>query len=163
MADIGVITKMVGVAVHDGWKPYRSYDVVHALCNECHLRERAVNERFDQGWAKELIDLLLDAKEAVEQAIERDGKRLSPAASRSIWERITATRVPTATPGRSSSPPNSSALRGAGVRTRCGCGRRSRPSPSGGTDGLGASRRAAPRSQAGTPGDCWASVALNRP
>ena len=28
MDDIGVIAKMTGVAVHDGWKPYRSYDVV---------------------------------------------------------------------------------------------------------------------------------------
>jgi hypothetical protein len=33
MDDMGVIAKMTGVAVHDGWKPYRAYDVVHALCN----------------------------------------------------------------------------------------------------------------------------------
>jgi transposase len=33
MDDIGVIAKMTRVAVHDGWKPYRAYDVVHALCN----------------------------------------------------------------------------------------------------------------------------------
>jgi transposase len=33
MDDMGVIEAMTGVAVHDGWKPYRSYDVVHALCN----------------------------------------------------------------------------------------------------------------------------------
>lgn len=39
MDDIGVIAKMTGVAVHDGWKPYRSYEVTHALCNAHHIRE----------------------------------------------------------------------------------------------------------------------------
>ena len=33
MEEMGVIAKMTGVAIHDGWKPYRAYDVVHALCN----------------------------------------------------------------------------------------------------------------------------------
>jgi hypothetical protein len=28
MDDLGVIAKMQGIAVHDGWRPYRSYDVV---------------------------------------------------------------------------------------------------------------------------------------
>lgn len=28
--DMGVMAKMTGVACHDGWKPYRSYKVVHA-------------------------------------------------------------------------------------------------------------------------------------
>ncbi len=39
MGDLGVIGKMAGVAIHDGWKPYRHYDVDHALCNAHHLRE----------------------------------------------------------------------------------------------------------------------------
>jgi hypothetical protein len=33
MDDLGVIGEMSGVAVHDGWKPYRHYDIDHALCN----------------------------------------------------------------------------------------------------------------------------------
>jgi hypothetical protein len=33
MEDLGVISKMNGIAVHDGWRPYRRYDVVHSLCN----------------------------------------------------------------------------------------------------------------------------------
>ena len=33
MDAMGVIASMRGVAVHDGWKPYRSYDVLHQLCN----------------------------------------------------------------------------------------------------------------------------------
>lgn len=37
--EIGVMEKMAGVAIHDGWKPYRTYDVVHGLCNAHHVRE----------------------------------------------------------------------------------------------------------------------------
>ena len=69
MDEIGVIAKMPGIAVHDGWKPYRSYDVAHQLCNAHHLRElEAVAVVWDQGWADEMIDLLIEAKEAVEEA-----------------------------------------------------------------------------------------------
>ena len=85
MDDMGVIAKMTGVAVHDGWKPYRSYDVVHALCNAHHLRELdGVVERFGQEWAEQMITLLLDAKEAVEQAIERGEAQLAPGVLHSI-------------------------------------------------------------------------------
>lgn len=88
MDDMGVIAKMTGVAVHDGWKPYRSYDVVHALCNAHHLRELdGVIERFAQEWAEEMITLLLDAKESVEQAIERGATGLDPTVLHSIRTR----------------------------------------------------------------------------
>ncbi len=66
---IGVMEKMAGVAVHDGWKPYRTYDVVHALCNAHHVRElEAIGAAEHQGWAKDMIDLLYDAREMVEKA-----------------------------------------------------------------------------------------------
>jgi len=85
MDDMGVIAKMTGTAIHDGWKPYRSYDVVHGLCNAHHLRELdGVTERFAQEWAEQMITLLLDAKEAVEQAIERGDSGLDPAVLHSI-------------------------------------------------------------------------------
>lgn len=85
MDDIGVIAKMTGVAVHDGWKPYRAYEVVHALCNAHHLRELAgVFERFDQDWADEMIGLLLDAKEAVEKAVTKGQTRLDATTVHSI-------------------------------------------------------------------------------
>jgi transposase len=85
MDDMGVITKMTGVAVHDGWKPYRAYDVVHALCNAHHLRELdGVIERFGQEWAEQMITLLLDAKESVEQAIEQGEVGLDPGVLHSI-------------------------------------------------------------------------------
>jgi transposase len=85
MDDIGVIAKMTGVAVHDGWKPYRAYDVVHALRNAHHIRELAgVVEHFDQDWADQMIDLLLDAKEAVEQALAEGSTRLEDGTVHSI-------------------------------------------------------------------------------
>jgi len=52
MGDLGVIAHMTGVAVHDGWRPYRSFDVTHALCNAHHLRElEGVGVVWNQGWA----------------------------------------------------------------------------------------------------------------
>jgi transposase len=85
MDDMGVIAKMSGVAVHDGWKPYRAYEVVHALCNAHHLRElQGVFERFDQEWADEVIGLLLDAKEAVEKAVVKGHTRLDATTVHSI-------------------------------------------------------------------------------
>jgi transposase len=75
--DGGIIEKMAGVAIHDGYASYRTYDVVHGLCNSHHVRElQGVLERFDQDWAGQMIDLLLDAKEAVEKAQARGRKHL---------------------------------------------------------------------------------------
>jgi len=69
MDAMGVIAKMQGVAVHDGWKSYRTYDVLHQLCNAHHARElEAVAVGWDQGWADEMIGLLVGAKEAVDAA-----------------------------------------------------------------------------------------------
>lgn len=62
-----------GIAMHDGWRSYRSYEVVHALCNAHHIRElRAIGEVWNQYWALEMIELLRSAKCAVEQA-KNDG------------------------------------------------------------------------------------------
>jgi transposase len=50
MDDLGVIAHMTGIAVHDGWRPYRKHEVTHALCNAHHLRELAnVGVVWDQG------------------------------------------------------------------------------------------------------------------
>ena len=66
---MGVIAKMQGTAIHDGWRPYRSYDVLHQLCNAHHARElEAVGVGWDQGWADEMIGLLIEAKEAAAAA-----------------------------------------------------------------------------------------------
>jgi transposase len=67
---LGVLPDFVGVAVHDGFAPYRAYTgCAHALCNGHHLRELAgVGEQGGQAWAEELACLLLELKGAVGQA-----------------------------------------------------------------------------------------------
>jgi len=73
---------MQGIAVHDGWRPYRSYDVVHQLCNAHHLRELAsVGVVWNQAWANELIALLVEAKDAVDAARATGQTTLSPSAA----------------------------------------------------------------------------------
>jgi len=69
---LGVLPGFAGVAVHDGFTPYRSYTgCEHALCNGHHLRElTGVAEQGGQGWAQEMACLLLEAKAAVEVAKE---------------------------------------------------------------------------------------------
>lgn len=82
---LGVIGEMAGAAVHDGWKPYRHYDVGHALCNAHHLRELiAVGIGWDQGWANDLADLLREAKHALEAARAAGLDRLDAATLHSI-------------------------------------------------------------------------------
>ena len=70
---MGVLARLCGVVVHDGWSPYRKYtNVTHALCNAHHLRELdAAGEGEGQQWALEMIAFLastwqqvLDAKAA---------------------------------------------------------------------------------------------------
>jgi transposase len=59
-----------GVAVHDGWAPYRRYQhVTHALCGAHLLRElEAISEEPGQGWAAGMAELLVDAKLAGDRA-----------------------------------------------------------------------------------------------
>ena len=67
--DGDVLWSFDGIAMHDGWRCYRSYDVIHALCNAHHIRElRAAGVVWDQQWANEMIELLLSAKRSVEDA-----------------------------------------------------------------------------------------------
>ena len=85
MDDLGVIGGMKGTAIHDGWKPYRHYDVDHALCNAHHLRELlAVGIGWDQGWANDLADLLREAKRSVEAARTAGHDHLDAATLHSI-------------------------------------------------------------------------------
>jgi transposase len=75
---IGILPRFTGVSVHDGWKPYRRYTQCrHALCNIHHLRELTfLEEAYQQTWAKDLKETLLEMKTAVEQARLRGDERL---------------------------------------------------------------------------------------
>jgi transposase len=85
-AAIGILPRFVGVSVHDGWAPYWTHTTCrHALCNIHHLRELTfLEERYQQGWAKELKALLLEMKGAVEQT-RRQGAHQLPTALRQTF------------------------------------------------------------------------------
>jgi transposase len=58
-----VLPSFAGVAVHDGFTPYRRYATAHQLCNAHHLRELAAIVETDpdrQGWAERMITLLCE-------------------------------------------------------------------------------------------------------
>src|SRR6185312_15259435 len=74
MTAAGVPPLFTGIAVHDAWKPYDSFDNVagHALCGAHVLRELvAVTETgtdLDKAWAQQAIDALLALDKAAEAA-----------------------------------------------------------------------------------------------
>jgi transposase len=69
-ASVGILPKLKGRAMHDGWAVYFYYaQRLHALCNSHHLRElEFLRERYPQGWETQLTALLLEMKAQVERA-----------------------------------------------------------------------------------------------
>jgi transposase len=70
---------LLGILVHDHWKPYYTLKgVLHALCNAHHLRElKALVEIDKEAWAQRMQRLLRRACHAVNLARAR-GEPLSP-------------------------------------------------------------------------------------
>jgi transposase len=74
MKAAGVLPFFTGIAVHDAWAPYDTFENVagHALCGAHVLRELvAVTETgtdLDKTWAQQAIDALLALNEAAEAA-----------------------------------------------------------------------------------------------
>jgi transposase len=78
MIDAGVLGDFRGIAVHDGWAPYRQFtEALHALCGAHHLRELIAAEEQGQAWALAMGCLLLDTKDAVDQVEAAGRERLS--------------------------------------------------------------------------------------
>jgi transposase len=67
MDDIGILNDFKGTAVHDCFASYWKYGCLHSLCNAHLLRELAfIDQVVGQKWAKEMIELLLEIKNAVD-------------------------------------------------------------------------------------------------
>lgn len=75
MDAIGILPRFNGVLCHDHWKPYYTYNCIHALCNAHHLRElERAWEQDHQAWAKQMKTLL----EEINSAVDKAGTHLSP-------------------------------------------------------------------------------------
>jgi transposase len=68
-----LLANVVGIVVHDHWKPYYTIEgVLHALCNAHHLRElKALVEIEKEEWARKLQRLLRRACHVTNRARER--------------------------------------------------------------------------------------------
>src|SRR5665648_263300 len=68
-----LLANVVGVVVHDHWKPYYTMPVVlHALCNAHHLRElKALIEIEKEDWARKMQRLLRRACQVTNRARDR--------------------------------------------------------------------------------------------
>jgi transposase len=84
MTAAGVLPFFTGIAVHDAWKPYDTFENVagHALCGAHVLRELvAVTEagaELDRAWAQQAIDALLALNKAAEAARDAGQAAISP-------------------------------------------------------------------------------------
>ena len=69
-----LLDNVLGIVVHDHWKPYYTLKgVLHALCNAHHLRElKALVEIEGEEWARKMQRLLRLACHAASLARERD-------------------------------------------------------------------------------------------
>src|SRR5882672_924610 len=74
-----LLANVVGIVVHDHWKPYYTIEgVLHALCNAHHLRElKALIEIDQEDWARKMQILLRRACHATNLAREQ-GRPLKP-------------------------------------------------------------------------------------
>jgi transposase len=92
MDAMGILGRLTGTAVHDGWKPYFQFLCKHGLCNAHHLRElKALFEQHGQKWAADMIKVLLDAKAAVEKSILQGRNCVQPRILRRLENRYSAT------------------------------------------------------------------------
>jgi transposase len=76
---IGILPKFGGITIHDRWSSYFLYPCEHAICLVHLLRDLVfLAEEHGALWAADLKELLLDMKEATEQARAEGKRRLHP-------------------------------------------------------------------------------------
>lgn len=69
MLAMGILEHFRGILCHDHWKPYFTFECLHALCNAHHIRElERAWEQDGQKWAKLMQSLLVEMNEAVTNA-----------------------------------------------------------------------------------------------
>ncbi|MDQ2897196.1 MAG: IS66 family transposase [Actinomycetota bacterium] len=82
-----VLPSFTGVAVHDGWAPYRNYSgCEHGLCNIHHLRELQAAIEAGHTWPLAMSCLLLDTKTLVQCAVADGNERLDARAVAELAE-----------------------------------------------------------------------------
>ena len=113
---IGVLPRLTGRLMHDGWAAYRQYRCRHALCNAHHLRElTGVEERDGQPWATALKALLLESKAHIAARQAAGATALQPAAAAAFTARyrhlvaagLAANPPPAPVPGQRGRPKQS--------------------------------------------------------
>ena len=79
MNAIGILPDFTGTAVHDALHAYLAYGCRHSLCNAHLLRDlTAAGEATEQTWPKQIAELLLAIKAAIEQAATAGQTQLAP-------------------------------------------------------------------------------------
>ena len=76
---IGILPGYTGISIHDGWGSYFLFECEHATCNVHLLRDLTfLAEEQGLWWAAKLKALLLDMKDATQQAREQGKRWLDP-------------------------------------------------------------------------------------
>lgn len=75
MRTLGILPNFTGWAVHDHWASYLTFaQCNHAFCNVHHLRElQFITDQYQQSWAAEMAQFLLDLKAEVAEASATTG------------------------------------------------------------------------------------------
>jgi len=69
-----ILPKFKGIAVHDHWKPYYSYECNHSYCNAHHLRELiGIIQNENAIWAKNMHSLLTNMNNYIHK-LKENGK-----------------------------------------------------------------------------------------
>jgi transposase len=110
---IGVLPRVSGRLIHDGWAAYRRYPCAHGLCNAHHLRElTGVEERTGQPWATALQALLREIKAHIAARQAAGATAICPALAATFTARyrghlaegLAANPPPPPVPGRRGRP-----------------------------------------------------------